>query len=145
MLSAYIQLNGPELDDSFTAIIHGPSGFFTLWDAAHSATNYGNDVEFLLFGFYVEGSFGLHMPDKITLGRFSSTSRSIRITVPVTRTDFHNCDDRQRRLFVAHAVELGVELAAARHAAKRDTDFQRLLHDVAETSRRYISRESTVA
>ena len=145
MLSAFIHLNGPELDDSFTALIWGPTGFFTLWDSAHRSTSYGRDLEFLLFCFFVEGSFDSHMPEKITLGRFSPSSRSIRISVPVTRADFHDCDDRQRRQFVAHAVEFGLELVAARHAAKRDTGFPRLLRDIAETSRRYIPGEPTSA
>jgi len=144
MLSSFVQFNGPNDGESFSGYLYGSTGFFTLWESTYGSSVYGMDLDDMLYGFYVEGQFShLYMPAKIKLGRYSAKSRSIRLGIPITKNDFHDCTDRERRIYIAHAIEFGAELAASRHTNKLDTDFASILRDIAETSGRYVSKNPT--
>lgn len=132
IIGFYLASGDPEAGDSVLPY---------LWKA-HSlqealeqvvGNNYGPGLNLVLFQFYVEGRFGLKLPERIQVGRYSPKEKAIAVAVPLRRSDFHDQPEQGRREFLASAVSVGIEGVEKRLRRRfPDFDFPRLQQDVAK-------------
>ena len=140
MIAYFTSSGDPRVDAMFSPYIWGPSGLGTLLEPLRQKP-YGDDLILLLIQFYVEGQFSyFYFPSQFKVKNYSTKNRDIAVVIPVTRSVFHEASEEQRREFVLRSTLEAISAVRARlEKRKVNVDFDRLVKDVEEIGKVFIS------
>lgn len=140
MIAYFVSSGDPRVDAMFAPYIWGPSGLGTLLEPLRHKP-YGDDLILLLIKFYVEGRFSyFYFPSRFKVENYSTKNRDIAVVIPVTRSVFHEVSEEQRREFVLRSTLEAIAAVRARlEKRKVNVDFDRLVKDVEEIGKVFIS------
>lgn len=139
MVGYYVSSGDREADNLFAPYIWGPTGLATFLKPLERR-NYGPGLKLLLIECYVEGQFTEQLFDVIRVRNYSKKDKDISAQVPIRRSDFHDCTDRQRRQFLLNTTLEVIDLVRRRlEKRKLEIDFDHLRQDVENYGKAFLT------
>ena len=88
----------------------------------------------------MEGKFSPYIPAEPKLGNYKKT-KDIAVAIGVSRNNFHDRNEFERKEFVADSTLQAVKLVKARLVKKKlNIDFDALLNDVQKVTEEYLKK-----
>jgi hypothetical protein len=137
----YFQKSGDsDSGDVFSPYIWGNLGFTRVLEK-YLSCGYGRDLELLLVQYYVEGIYDINAPENPRQSNYSKKNKDIAVAFSVTKENFHNVGERERRQFIVDTALQAIDLVEGRLGKRKlDIDFKRLKEDVSRAGEEFIQQ-----
>lgn len=118
MVSFFIKTGDPEVSQIFTPYLWGTASFGEIIDSKVNSVDYGEELDLILIKVYVEGKFEIYGPKHLTVENYSKTKKETGAAFTISRKDFHNKSDKERRLFLTSMVRIAISSIQLKHEKK---------------------------
>lgn len=144
MIGFFEKAGDPEAGALFDTYVWGEQGIRTLVEKGLAGRRYGKDLKLILIQYYVEGTYPVNGPDQPTVSRYSTKDKSISVSIPVRKEDFHNVDSAGRKRFIVDSIRTALSLVEERSRKKKlDLRYEELRRDLDTVLSRYLSSVGT--